>query len=113
MQVMGPIRWMIRSSDGTWMQMAMGLSVSSKWLTCSSGKDSCDVVWASDDWVETETRARVHGWHIFHGYSETGKRLDVYLCPTCVGTPRSKVLKPAPEYLEGQLDLLEGEGGVD
>jgi len=85
--------------------------VSSKWLVCATGKDDCIVVWASEDWLETENRARAHGWHIFHGFSETGKRLDVYLCPKCVGTPRSKVLGPPTEVLQGQLDLLEGGEG--
>lgn len=66
--------------------------------TCSSWRMD------SGDWVTDEERARVRGWHIFHGFSETGKRLDVFLCPACVGTPRSK-LPVTQLQLDGQLEL--------
>lgn len=36
--------------------------------------------------------ARTKGWHIFQGESLTGRLLDVYLCPKCVGSGRSKPL---------------------
>ena len=101
---------MIQSSDGTWTEMGTGLPVSTD-IFCDNFKQCDGYRTGTGNWVKDEQRARVGGWHIFHGFSETGKRLDVYLCPTCVGTSRSRVLPPGPEYLDGQLSLLEGGEG--
>lgn len=69
------------------------------------------------DTFRTFEAARIKGWHI---YQKVEMQLDkvtgfqigpnrVYtriLCPTCIGTPRSK-LPPPPVVLEGQADILE------
>lgn len=59
-------------------------------------------------WLGTEDRtvshARAKGWHLYQGPSWTGKYIDVKLCPSCIGTSRSR-LAPAPQNLDGQLEL--------
>jgi hypothetical protein len=78
------------------------------WLDCDNFKTCNGTIPASDSWVETENRARTKGWHIYHGFSETGKRIDVTLCPVCVGpTRRLSALGSGREPLEGQLNMFE------
>lgn len=48
----------------------------------------------------TETRARVAGWHIYHGRTIGGACHDAVLCPTCLGPSPSRT-----EPLEGQEGL--------
>lgn len=65
--------------------------------------------------LRTFEAARIQGWHIYQHvqvrYSQsTGARdFDVdtrILCPSCIGTPRSRP-NPPPPVLEGQADILE------
>ena len=82
----------------------------SDWFFCDNSKECNRAIICSKELRDTEARARALGWHIYHGYSETGKWLDVRLCALCVGTPRSQALPPAHDELPGQLDLL---GDID
>jgi hypothetical protein len=50
--------------------------------------------------------ARAKGWHIWTGKTLAGKEHSVTLCARCVDSKRRN-LTPAPERLEGQLDLFE------
>lgn len=65
--------------------------------------------------------ARVKGWHIYQHVQATLDRntgspvgpatVDTrILCPSCIGTPRSRP-QPPPQILEGQSDIF-GELGV-
>lgn len=55
-----------------------------------------------DNQSAPEDQLRAAGWHTFHGLSETGKWLDVYLCPVCTGN----IKRPRPpKILDGQLGL--------
>lgn len=70
------------------------------------------------DMYRTFERARVRGWHIYQHIQAAMTRGDDpagtvnvhvetrILCPTCIGTPRSR-LEPGPAVLEGQADILE------
>lgn len=78
--------------------------------------DTCPERFAwKGDMLRTFESARVKGWHIYHEvlaryHKDTGQReietITKTLCPSCVGTPRSK-LPPPPVVLEGQADILE------
>lgn len=57
------------------------------------------------DAARTRASARVAGWHILEG--PLGLTVQA-VCPTCVGTPRTRI--PAPAVLEGQADILEDLG---
>jgi hypothetical protein len=57
------------------------------------------------DAARTRASARVAGWHILEG--PLGLTVQA-VCPTCVGTPRSRI--PAPAVLEGQVDVFEALG---
>lgn len=57
------------------------------------------------DAARTRASARVAGWHILEG--PLGLTVQA-VCPTCVGTPRTRI--PAPAVLEGQSDILEDLG---
>ncbi len=35
--------------------------------------------------------ARAKGWHLFQGFSLTGKEIDRHVCSDCMGTNRSSV----------------------
>jgi len=56
------------------------------------------------EWRKTEARARAAGWHIFHGFDQAGRALDVVLCRRCMRLNRE--LPPAPPTLDGQLELF-------
>lgn len=80
----------------------------SYWLNCDNYQRCNGSIPKMDSWLETEARARAKGWHIFHGFSETGKRIDVTVCPACVGPIRRHyALGTGSEPLAGQLDMLE------
>lgn len=53
---------------------------------------------------QTFTRARVRGWHIFDGKTESGTKVTWILCPTCVGR-RGRSPSP-PAVLAGQEELF-------
>jgi len=44
----------------------------------------------------TEERARVKGWHIFHGTNIGGTRHDAILCPKCADSRRYALSTPPP-----------------
>ena len=52
-----------------------------------------------------EERARVGGWHILHGTTIGGNKIDHYLCPQCAGSRGQR--RAAPPVLDGQLDLFD------
>lgn len=52
----------------------------------------------------TETRARVAGWHIYHGQTIGGARHDAVLCPTCLG-PSHRSATRSTDPLPGQEGL--------
>lgn len=52
----------------------------------------------------TETRARVAGWHIYHGYTIGGAPHEAALCPQCLGPSRSPAGR-STEPLPGQEGL--------
>lgn len=52
----------------------------------------------------TEIRARVAGWHIYHGQTIGGVRHDAVLCPTCLGPSRFPVT--------GRSEPLPGQEGL-
>lgn len=52
----------------------------------------------------TETRARVGGWHIFHGQTMGGAPHEAVLCPACLGPSRSPT--------SGRSEPLPGQEGL-
>ena len=58
----------------------------------------------------TNLAASFKGWYLFRGYSYTGKRLDITLCPSCYGKMPPRFDPRAP--LEGQLELFEEDEPV-
>lgn len=56
--------------------------------------------------ARNEAHARAKGWHLWNGFTLGGKRQSVILCYRCVESKRRE-LNPAPEHLNGQLDLFE------
>lgn len=55
--------------------------------------------------VITIAYARAKGWRIYDGRSLTGKDISSHICPTCGGTPRSK-LPEAPPQLDQDVPLF-------
>ena len=49
--------------------------------------------------------ARAHGWRCYDGRSLTGKEIVSHICPTCGGTPRSK-LPESPPKLDQDVPLF-------
>lgn len=66
------------------------------WLPSDDlGCDTCDAtVYNMGARGTTLTKARVRGWHVYEGPSADGSRtLSTHLCPKCVGSPRSPLVK--------------------
>lgn len=80
-------------------------------IECDNAID-CGSMVTRGDLSETIAYARAKGWHMYQGKSLTGKYIDVKLCPSCIGTSRSR-LPPAPLVLDGQLELELWIGGSD
>lgn len=62
----------------------------------------------------THAFARAKGWHLFDGLTMGSEPIKVILCPSCIGTNRSRLPAPPP-LLQGQLELEfdnEGEEGT-
>lgn len=80
--------------------------------------DTCPERFAyAGDLLRTFERARVRGWHIYQHiqaqfHRSTGEVTNLVdtriLCPSCIGTPRTRV--PPPPVLEGQSDILDDLG---
>lgn len=60
----------------------------------------------------TEERARIKGWHIFHGLDHGGRPHDHRLCPRCVDTKR-RALDPAPPPQPGDQVLFMIEATIE
>lgn len=55
--------------------------------------------------IGTENLARARGWHLWTGQTMGGQPATVVLCPRCSDSGRRR-LPPAPETLDGQLNLF-------
>lgn len=55
------------------------------------------------NFLRTVESAWVARWHIYIGRNDQAPKV---LCPSCIGTPRSRI--PAPPVLEGQTSI-DGE----
>lgn len=53
----------------------------------------------------TLARARARDWHVFRGHTLGGQYVEVTLCWSCVGSPRSRLPQP-PAVLNGQEALF-------
>lgn len=63
--------------------------------------DTCPERWTFRGSVtRTHESARVAGWHIFTEENRPPRKL----CPTCIGTPRTRA--PKVDVMDGQADML-------
>lgn len=72
-------------------------------LYCDNYRDCRSLVF--DQGSRTEDVARARGWHLFDGTSQDGREQHIVLCKRCMGA-RVRDLAPAPETLDGQLELF-------
>lgn len=75
-------------------------------IPCDACENSFTYYWGLGEdrkLQQVEEQMRVRGWHIWRGTLHSGKYVTVRLCKSCAGSHRV----PAPQVLEGQLDLFE------
>ncbi len=60
-----------------------------------------------------ETAARVYGWRLFSGVSQTGKAFDDVACPVCAGTAKDPVSAASWSVRCTTCDWSSDEGNVD
>lgn len=74
-------------------------------MKCDNYGNGCkSVIWDQGGDQRTHAFARAKGWHLFVGETWVGVPIEAVLCPSCVGTNRSRLPAPPP-VLQGQLEL--------